>query len=95
MGVQPQGGLAGSRSPSWQASRLVGKHLAADSRSGRVGIRLPGGLITEASTHARTCGFRGRAPAPGIMGEVGGAKEGSGRVGGGSNMRRQKGFSCW
>lgn len=46
----------------------IGKHLAADSRSQRVGMWLPGGLVTEASPRARTSGLRGRAAAPGIMG---------------------------
>lgn len=68
----------------------IGKHLAADSRSKRVGIWLPGELVTEASTRARTSGFRGRAAAPGITGwRVGRWQKDSGRNGGGCNRKRQ------
>lgn len=66
-----QGGLAATHCLGRRVG-TTGKHLAADSRSKRVGIWLPGGLVTEASTRARTSGFRGRAAAPGRTGAGGG-----------------------
>lgn len=68
-----QGGLAVAHHLGRRVG-TIGKRLAADSRSKRVGIWLPGELITEASTRARTSGFRGRAAAPGITGGGGGRK---------------------
>lgn len=42
-----------------------------------MGIWLPGGLVSEASTHSRTSGFRDRSAAPG---GTGGALEARGHI---------------